>query len=374
MNIKYIAQKYNLLILCAVITIIWLFFGLITDGGFLSSRNISNLFRQMSIIGIMSVGMSFVIITGNIDLSMGSMLGLLGAVAAILLKSGLSVEIVLISTIILGAFIGCINGWWYAYRGVPAFIVTLSGLLIYRGIVLFITRGQTITIQSDVFNTIGSGSLPTTIGWMLFGVFIFSYIFIQFRKYVTLNSDNPSQNSIVPVITHIIFISLLAGGFIYYLNNYRGIPFPVVILLIIVGIAYYVAENTVYGRTVYAIGGNSEAAKYSGVNIKLFSMLVFLFNGLITGVASIINTARLASAVPSTGVNTELDAIAACVIGGISLVGGTGSILGALLGALIIASINNGMSFIGLDSAWQNTVKGAVLLGAVWIDVSSRSK
>ena len=158
------------------------------------------------------------------------------------------------------------------------------------------------------------------------------------------------------------------------MNGYRGIPLPVIVMLVITFIASYVSYNTVYGRIVYSIGGNAEACKYSGINIKKYIFLVFTVNGIIAAFAGIINTARLASAVPSTGLNSELDAIAACVIGGISLSGGTGAILGALLGSLIIASLNNGMSIIGLDSSWQNIIKGIVLLLAVWMDIATKNK
>lgn len=358
--------------LCCVIFIIWGLFASLTGGGFLSPRNLSNLFRQMSIIGIMSVGMAFVIITGNVDLSVGSILGLLGAVSALALRAGMPLSAVIVITLALGAVCGAFNGWWYAYRGVPAFIVTLAGLLIYRGIVLFITQGQTIPISSDLFNAIGSGSFPAYVGWILCAIFIIFYISSELRRRNNQKRFHQPQTSVVLLSINIGLAALFSGAFMQLVNSYRGLPVPVFLLFVILMIAHYVAGNTVYGRTVYAIGGNAEAAKFSGINIKKISMQVFLFNGLIVGIASLVNTARLASAVPSTGVNSELDAIAACVIGGISLVGGMGSILGALLGALIIASINNGMSYIGLDSAWQSSIKGLVLLLAVWVDVSAR--
>ncbi|MGL4676383.1 MAG: sugar ABC transporter permease [Brevinema sp.] len=366
---KKFAQKYNLLMLCFVIIIIWSLFALLTNGGFLSSRNLSNLFRQMSIVGIMSIGMSFVIITGNVDLSVGSLLGLLGAFSALSLRSGMPLMVVVICTLLLGALLGLCNGWWHAYQGVPAFIVTLSSLLIYRGIVLFMTKGQTITVSNDLFNSIGSGYLPNFMGWILWGIFVVLMLLIEVhKKRVFIANKNKRIFTILRIVT---FLSL-SFLFIGVVNSYRGLPTPVFLLFILVALSYLIADSTVYGRTVYAIGGNAEAARLSGIDIKLISMLVFTVNGLVVGLASLVNTARLASAVPSTGVNSELDAIAACVIGGISLVGGMGSVLGALLGAVIIASINNGMSYLGLDSAWQGTIKGLVLLIAVWVDVSAR--
>ena len=371
-DLKKFAQKYNLLMLCFVIAIIWALFASLTGGGFLSPRNLSNLFRQMSIIGIMSVGMAFVIITGNVDLSVGSILGLLGAVSALSLRAGMPLPLVIGLTLLLGAVAGLFNGWWYAYRGVPAFIVTLSGLLIYRGIVLFVTKGQTIPVDNEFFNHIGSGSLPIVFGWAIWVIFVIAYALMEMTRRKNALKFHQEALAISSMIFRIGAAAAFSFVFVLLVNSYRGMPVPVFILFIILIIAYVVANNTVYGRTVYAIGGNAEAARFSGINLKMIAMIVFVVNGLIVGIASLINTARLASAVPSTGVNSELDAIAACVIGGISLVGGVGSVLGALLGSLIIASINNGMSYIGLDSAWQGTIKGLVLLFAVWADVSTR--
>lgn len=373
-KIKSFTKKYNLLVLCSVIFIIWALFASLTGGGYLSARNLSNLFRQMSIIGIMSVGMSFVIITGNVDLSVGSQLGLLGAVSAISIRTGIPLYVVVPITLLSGALLGLFNGWWYAYRGVPAFIVTLAGLLVYRGIVLYITKGTTIPVSNEAFNLIGGGFLPNYVGVVFLFVSLSIYILAQFKKRQSQKKYNQPPTSIKYIVLNIAVVLIMSSTFIFFMNSYRGLPIPVLILFIILIIAYYVAENTVYGRTVYAIGGNSEAARYSGINIRRISMLVFMFNGLITGIASLINTARLASAVPSTGVNSELDAIGACVIGGLSLVGGRGSILGALLGSMIIASINNGMSYIGLDSAWQSIIKGLVLLFAVWADIATKNQ
>lgn len=361
---KSFIKKYNLFMLFIIVGILWVFFGVITGGGFLSSRNVSNLFRQMSITGILSIGMAFVIITANIDLSVGSAIGLLGAIAGILLRTGFDMPMTIIITLIFGVLLGAINGFWVSYRKVPAFIVTLAGLLAYRGVVLYITKGQTLSIKNESFNLIGNGTLSPLFGYIILLIFIAFIIIINIVK------KNKSKTDIANMITALL-MSIL---FVYWMNGYRGIPFPVLIMLIIGLTASWLSNNTVYGRIVYSIGGNKEACIYSGVNVKKYTFLVFTINGFIAAVAGIINTARLASAVPSTGVNAELDAIAACVIGGISLSGGTGSILGAILGALIIASLNNGMSFIGLDSSWQNIIKGLVLLIAVWIDISSKNQ
>ncbi len=359
--IKMFFKKYNLLMLVIVIAVIWVFFGAITNGGFLSARNISNLFRQMSVVGVLSIGMAFIIITGNIDLSVGSMMSLLGAIGAILLTHNIPLAVVILCMVAIGCIFGVFNGWWYAYKKVPSFIVTLAGLLIYRGIVLFITKGQTIQVKNTFFNSIGSSSVPPMLGWILAAVIIIAYSIYAIRKLT------PRKR-----ILNISIITAVSLASIFLFNSYRGLPVPLLILLTLFITANFLLEYTTYGRTVFAIGGNHEAVRYSGIDIKKYYLSVFIINGAVVSIAGIINTARLASAVPSTGTNSELDAIAACVIGGISLAGGSGSIIGAVLGALIIASINNGMSFIGLDSAWQSTVKGIVLLLAVWLDVSSR--
>lgn len=369
-NLKNFLKKYNLFMLFLIVIILWGFFGAITGGGFLSSRNISNLFRQMSITGILSIGMSFVIITANIDLSVGSMLGLLGGIVGILLRTGLNSTLTIIITLIFGFIIGAINGFWVAYRKVPAFIVTLAGLLAYRGVVLYITKGQTLAVNNSNFNFIGNGNIPPLAAWGLLLIFICCYSLLKIRKIIKNKNLQERKAQIINLILTIA-ISFL---FVFWMNGYRGIPLPVIVMLVITFIASYVSDNTVYGRIVYSIGGNAEACKYSGINIKKYIFLVFTVNGIIAAFAGIINTARLASAVPSTGLNSELDAIASCVIGGISLSGGTGAILGALLGSLIIASLNNGMSIIGLDSSWQNIIKGIVLLLAVWMDIATKNK
>lgn len=369
-KLKNFLKKYNLFMLFIIVIILWGFFGVITSGSFLSSRNISNLFRQMSITGILSIGMSFVIITSNIDLSVGSMLGLLGAISGILLRSDINAPLAIAITLVFGLIIGAINGFWCAYRKVPAFIVTLAGLLAYRGVVLYITKGQTLSIQDSHFNYIGNGNIPPVAAWIILVISIIILILANMKK--LLHSRNESEKK--SLIMNLAFIIIISSIFVYWMNGYRGIPLPVIIMMIITVVASYISNNTVYGRIVYSIGGNSEACKYSGINIKKYVFLVFTVNGIIAAIAGIINTARLASAVPSTGVNSELDAIAACVIGGISLSGGTGAVLGALLGSLIIASLNNGMSIIGLDSSWQNIIKGIVLLLAVWMDIATKNK
>ena len=199
-NLKNFLKKYNLFMLFLIVIILWGFFGAITGGGFLSSRNISNLFRQMSITGILSIGMSFVIITANIDLSVGSMLGLLGGIAGILLRTGLNSTLTIIITLIFGFIIGAINGFWVAYRKVPAFIVTLAGLLAYRGVVLYITKGQTLAVNNSNFNFIGNGNIPPLAAWGLLLIFICCYSLLKIRKIIKNKNLQERKTQIINLI------------------------------------------------------------------------------------------------------------------------------------------------------------------------------
>lgn len=354
---------------------IWIIFAIATKGDFLTSRNMSNLFRQMVSTAVLAVGMVFVIIAGQIDLSVGSLLGLTGGIAAIAnvwfhFNGILSIIIALAVGLILGAW----NGWWVAYKNVPSFIVTLAGMLVFRGILIGITNGYTIAPLSNDFQFIGQAYLTPVSGYLL-GLIVL--LVAAYTVYSQRKSKVKYGLEVSPFyldISKIVVIAILVGLFVFTLNSYNGIPFSVLILAILAAIFTYIASKTVFGRRVYAIGGNVEAAKLSGINVKKITLILFAINGLLAAVSGVILTSTLNAGSTSAGQNAELDAIAACVIGGASLSGGIGSVIGAIIGALVMSSINNGMSLLNSAPFWQYVVKGLILLIAVYIDAASKNK
>lgn len=354
---------------------IWILFTVLTGGNFLTTRNLSNLFRQMSITGILAIGMVFVIILGEIDLSVGSTLGLLGGIAAILnVWFGLSAIPTMVITLILGIIIGAWNGYWIAFRNVPSFIVTLASMLVFRGILIGITGGNTVAPLTADFKTVGQAYLPTVFGYALVVLAVVgsAYLILGNRKNkIKYNIEVKSMAFDVSIIAAIGILSL---GLVVILNDYQGFPIPVFIMLVIALILSFIGTKTIFGRRVYGIGGNRDAARLSGINVKKHILVVYSMVGLLAAVAGILLTARLNAGSVAAGQNAELDAIASCVIGGASLAGGTGSVVGALVGALVMASVDNGMSMMNTPTFWQYIVKGLILLIAVWMDISSKNK
>ncbi|MFW2491977.1 sugar ABC transporter permease [Clostridium chromiireducens] len=354
---------------------IWILFTVLTGGNFLTTRNLSNLFRQMSITGILAIGMVFVIILGEIDLSVGSTLGLLGGIAAILnVWFGLSAIPTMVITLLLGIVIGAWNGYWIAFRNVPSFIVTLASMLVFRGILIGITGGNTVAPLTADFKTIGQAYLPTAFGYVLVVLAVAgsAYLILGNRKNkIKYNIEVKPMAFDVSIIAAIGILSL---GLVLILNDYQGFPIPVFIMLVIALVLSFVGTKTIFGRRVYGIGGNRDAARLSGINVKKHILVVYSMVGLLAAVAGILLTARLNAGSVAAGQNAELDAIASCVIGGASLAGGTGSVVGALVGALVMASVDNGMSMMNTPTFWQYIVKGLILLIAVWLDISSKNK
>jgi len=365
----------NTAIIIIALIILWLGFNTLTDGSFLSPRNISNLFRQMSITSILAIGMMFVIISGEIDLSVGSGMALLGGISAILnVKYGMSLTSIIPIIIILGALIGFWNGYWVAYKNVASFIVTLSGMLVFRGIVVGLTGGKTISPISDSFKLIGQSYINTTLGYILAILVVAIIIFVRFyerKQMLNYGFDVTSKKSFI-VKTLLISFGILLIAFI--LNSYNGIPMPVLIMLIILCIFIYIAKKTALGRMIYAVGGNSEATKLSGIDVKKVKLIIYIALGVLTGIAGLILTSRLGAGSVSAGTNAELDAIASCVIGGASMGGGIGGIPGALLGALVMSTLDNGMSMLNVSPSFQYIIKGLILLFAVWMDMASKKK
>lgn len=371
-NFKRFFSQYKILTLLFAIVVIWVFFGQLTEGAFLTPRNFSNLLRQMAITGMLASGMVFVIISGEIDLSVGASLGLLGGIAAIMdYTYHLPIWVTVASVIALGIAIGLFNGYWIAYLRVPSFIVSLAGFLAFRGMLLGITKGTTVPLESQGLVLIGQGYLPITFGNIL-GVVVFGLL--AFLAIKTRAGRMQHGLSVAPLwqdVAKLAVIAVLIVGFVYTLNQYEGIPVPVLATLIILGVFSFIANKTVFGRRIYSIGSNVEATRLSGVNVRFIKMMVFGMMGLMCAFAGLTTTARLAAGSPSAGNLGELDAIASCFIGGASSRGGVGTVYGALIGALIMASLDNGMSMLGVDTFWQMIVKGSILLLAVWVDVVS---
>ncbi|HJF73718.1 sugar ABC transporter permease [Gallibacterium anatis] len=372
-NLKSInLQVYIMLI---AIIVIMLFFSFATDGAYLSARNISNLLRQTSITGILAIGMLFVIIAAEIDLSVGSLMGLLGGFAAITnVWWGWPLPTTILATLILGLIFGVWNGYWVAYQRVPSFIVTLAGLLAFRGILVGMTNGSTVSPTSQSMNLIGQAYIPDIFGLTIGGLAVLAFILWNSRqRHARQKLQLPVPALSKDVLTYAALAVLLLGS-IYLLNDYRGIPFPVLLLAILAVIGYFISKKTAFGRYIYAIGGNIDAARLSGIKVEKIKLAIFAINGLMVAIAGLILSARLGAGSPSAGQNAELDAIAACVIGGASLAGGVGSIFGVIIGALIIAALDNGMSMLDVPTFWQYIVKGGILLLAVWVDSISKKK
>jgi len=371
-DFKRFFAQYKILALLIAIAMIWLFFGQLTDGAFLTPRNFSNLLRQMAITGMLASGMVFIIISGEIDLSVGASLGLLGGIAAILdYTYQLPMPLIILIVVALGIGIGLFNGYWVAYLRVPSFIVSLAGFLAFRGILLGITKGTTVPLESEPMIMIGQAYLPIMLGNLL-GVAVFALMaFLTFRTRAGRAQHGLTVSPLWQDLGKLGVIGVLIVGFVYTLNQYEGIPVPVLVTLVILGIFSFMANQTVFGRRIYSVGSNLEATRLSGVNVRAVKMLVFGMMGLMAAFAGLTTTARLAAGSPSAGTLGELDAIASCFIGGASSRGGVGTVYGALIGALIMASLDNGMSMLGVESFWQMIVKGAILLLAVWIDVVS---
>jgi putative multiple sugar transport system permease protein len=366
--------------------VIMAIFTVLTDGLFLSPRNISNLINQTGYIAVLAAGMTLVIVIRHIDLSVGFLAGFLGAIAAIaLVQWNLPVIAVIPMVLVFGVIAGLISAFLVAYFGIPSFVATLAGWLIYRGLLLQATMGTgTIIIPNASFNAIGNGFIPDIPGLdfipghaltLLLGV-----IAIVFFVLGQLNDRKRKKAYGFEVLPgaifalKLVFISAVVGLVAWVMANYNGISWTAVIVLLVVGVYHFVTTRTVLGRHIYAVGGNPEAAELSGISVKRITYIVFASMGFLSALSGILFTSRLQSATTTAGTLFELDAIAAAYVGGVSAAGGVGSIIGSLIGALVMSSLTNGMNLMGVDISIQYIARGLVLAAAVIFDAATRRR
>jgi len=351
--------SWRALTLVGALAVIWIVFLATTHGMFGSPRNLALLARQMSVTSLLAVGMVMVIVTGEIDLSVGAMAGLLGGVAAIAFeKAGWPLALAFLAALCLGALLGLVQGSLVAWLRVPSFIVTLGGMLVFGGTLLGITEGVSIS-PGRPFLFVGQTYVPKAMGWALAG------LLAALLATAGARASGPTR-------WKRLGLAAVAVVFTAVMNAYAGIPLPVLLVLLVASLFSILSHRTPFGRRLYAIGGNREAALYSGVRIERHLASVFTLMGLLCGAAGIVLTARVGSATSDAGRLMELDAIAAAVIGGTSLLGGRGTVWGALLGALVMASLDNGMSLMNTEPFWQPILKGAILVAAVAADMAGR--
>lgn len=383
--VKKNIRNYSMYIALVVIMII---FTILSNGNFISSRNIANLINQTGYIAVLATGMTLVIIIRHIDLSVGFLSGFLGAVAAVLLtRFHFPVWLTIVSAMVLGGFAGFLTGLPVASLGIPAFVSSLAGWLIYRGALMLITASTgTIIIPNETFNAIGTGYIPDLLSKInilpglhktTFVIGIITTIIMIISQILGRKRRQRYNFEVLPVSVFIIQLFLLSAIMIYItwiLSGYNGLSWTFVVMMAVVLIYDFITRKTVLGRHIYAVGGNPEAAELSGINVKKITLFVFISMGVLSALSGILFTARLKSATPQAGTLFELDAIAACYIGGVSAAGGIGSITGSLIGALVYMSLMNGMNLLGTDISLQYVIRGLVLVSAVIFDVASRKR
>ena len=370
LSLRFDVRAYTMII---ALVGIWVLFTVLTGGKFILPRNISNLSRQMCITSVLAIGMVMVIVATHIDLSVGSVLGLTAGLAAVLQVwyRWPTVPVILV-TLALGAVIGLWHGYWVAFQKVPAFIVTLAGLLAYRGVLLWILKGATVSHLNLDFVQIMGGYLDLLPGLILTAIAIFFLIYGRLRSRMSKLKYGFEVRPWWLELSTIVFFCILIGVAVWVFYQYDGIPYPIVLVLLMVLLFTFITNNTQFGRQVYAMGGNVEAARLSGINIRMRTVMVFVSASVMAAVGGVFFASRLDAATITAGQNAELDAIASCVIGGTSFSGGTGTIPGAIIGALVMASVDNGMSMMNMDACWQMVIKGLILLLAVWLDMRTK--
>ncbi len=384
-RIKSFLKKNTMLI--ALIVVIVLFQVLIIaagKGSLLKPQNVSNIIAQNSYVVILATGMLLCILTGgNIDLSIGSIVALVGAVAGtLIIEMHMNVYMTIIICLLVGTFIGAIQAYCIAYVGVPPFIATLGGMLLWRGIAQVILNGMTLAPYPDTYLKYFTSFLPGTddAGFLLASTLTIAavvcviYVASEIQGRTKKIKKEYTVESMPVLMTKLIAVCAVIMTFAYLLGNYKGYPVVLILVAAVVLVYAYFTNNTVLGRYLYALGGNAKATRLSGVDTKKMMFFAYTNMGFLCAVAALVCIARFNSSAPSLGDGYELDAIGACFIGGASAYGGTGTVGGSVIGAIFMGVLNNGMSILGIDANWQKAVKGFVLVAAVAFDVISKKK
>jgi D-xylose transport system permease protein len=374
-------QTYALMV---AMVVIWIFFSIMTKGNYAGAQNFSNLFRQMTVTALLSCGMVLVIVTGNIDLSVGKLAGFVSVVVAYFQANiwnkvlpgnePLAMVLSILVGLAVGLLAGVFQGYIIAYLRVPAFIVTLGGMWIFKGGILVVTEGKTIPANQPTFAQIAQGYLPSWLGWIV------AALVVALLFYTMINSRRKKVKygfELSPLYLDLlktVFFSALIVLYVYLVNLFKGVQIPVLVLAVVAVVMAYVSDNTRFGRYAYAIGGNREAARLSGVNIRNNVFMIFVLMGFLCGISGIVLASYVGYGTIAAGEGYELDAIAACILGGTSTLGGEGTIIGALVGALIMASLTSGLQMMNVVAAWQYLLKGVVLILAVYADVQLKKR
>ncbi len=364
--------------------IIMLTFSVLTDGLFMSSRNISNMLDATGYIAVLAVGMTLVIVIRHIDLSVGFAAGFLGAIAAILLSQfGVPVYLTVPIILVLGIVVGMFNGVLVASIGIPSFVASLAGMLIFRGALLRVTENSgTIIVKDEYFNAIGNGYIPAiaTIGGLSLLSLILGAVVILLYLYFEITKRRNKLKYQFEVVSgrifalKLVFVSAIIAYITWIIAGYNGFSWTVIIMLAVVVIYHFLTAKTVLGRHIYAVGSNPEAAHLSGINVKKITYIVFGSMGMLSALSGILYTARLQSATTTAGTLFELDAIAAAYVGGVSAAGDVGKVTGSIIGAIVMASLSSGMNLLGIGISYQYMIRGGVLAAAVIFDVMTRRK
>ena len=381
-----ILQKYTMVIILVLVVI---FFTWRSGGKLLLPQNITNIISQNAYVFVLATGMLMCILTGgNIDLSVGSVVCFAGALGAIWLRSGMNMWLAVILMLVIGLAVGAWQAFWIAYVHVPPFITTLSGMLVFRGLSNVVLDGMTVSVTNEKFVQIFGGGancyVPDFIGGansdinilcLVVGLIAVAvYLFSTIKSRLTRKKKGYAVDSTATAAVKATVISAVIVFFAYKLANYKGLPMALIWVALVVLVYSYITSKTTIGRHLYAVGGNETATKLSGINTKFVYFFAYANMGLLAGLAGILTIARLTSAQPTYGQNYEMDAIGSCFIGGASAYGGTGTVPGVLVGALLMGVINIGMSIIGVDQNYQKVVKGLVLLAAVIFDVVTKNE
>ena len=379
-----VVQKYTMVF---ILVLVVAFFTWRTDGKLLMPQNITNIIAQNAYVFVLATGMLLCILTGgNIDLSVGSVVCFVGAMGAVWMRDGMSMGLAIVLMLVLGLAIGAWQAFWIAFVRVPPFITTLSGMLVFRGLSNVVLQGRTVAVSNETFIRIFGGGakcyVPDFVGGpeselnmlciVVGAVAIAAYVISTIVSRVSRTRKGYAVESIIGTIIKTLLISFVVAFFAYKLSQYKGLPTALIWVALIIAIYTYITSKTTIGRHFYAVGGNEQATKLSGINTKRVYFIAYANMGLLSAFAGMLTIARMTSAQPTYGQNYEMDAIGSCFIGGASAYGGIGTVPGVIVGAVLMGVINIGMSIMGVDANYQKVVKGLVLLAAVIFDVVSK--